>query len=84
MKKTTVVSSPNHCFLLSGVAAALLWAGLTSGVASPLDDFDPPTPTDPSAYTNPPDDPVIALEALKTMPEANEGSLELPDGGVWQ
>lgn len=80
MKKTTVVSSPNHYFLLSGVATALLWAGLTSGVASPLDDFDPPTPTDPSAYTNPPDDPVIALEALKTMPEANEGALELPDG----
>lgn len=39
-----------------------------------------PPPTDPSAYTDQPDDPTAALLELNTMPEANEGSLELTDG----
>ncbi|CAI3803535.1 hypothetical protein GLGCALEP_03262 [Pseudomonas sp. MM221] len=46
----------------------------------PLDDNSQPPPTDPSTYTDQPADPNPALLNLSTLPEANEGSLELTDG----
>lgn len=49
-------------------------------MASPLDDNSQPPPTDPSAYTEQPADPTPALLNLSTLPEANEGALELVDG----
>ncbi|VVP66429.1 Cell division protein FtsP [Pseudomonas fluorescens] len=61
----------------------LITASLTPVSAAPIDDVSQPPPTDPSAYSNPPADPVAAaaaLEALKLMPEANQGSLALPNG----
>lgn len=58
----------------------LIASSLNSVNAAPLDDFGPPPATDPSAFNNPPDDPKAALEALKTLPEANQGALALPNG----
>ncbi|MBI6895790.1 multicopper oxidase domain-containing protein [Pseudomonas putida] len=68
---------------LSSLTALLLSLGLASAVAGSLDDVGQPPPTDPSAYSDPPATPAdqaAALEALKSMPEANEGSLELTNG----
>ncbi len=71
-------------FRYSGIASALLIAfGITSASAVPLDDTSPPPPSDPSAYTPLPADPVAvqqALEALKLLPEGNHGALALPNG----
>ena len=80
MKKQAVVSSSIHVFRLSSVTALLLSLGLVTAAASSLDDVGQPPPTDPSAYYDPPDDPVKALNDILTEPEANEGSLELADG----
>ncbi|WP_460126501.1 multicopper oxidase domain-containing protein [Pseudomonas sp. S2_C03] len=48
--------------------------------ASPIDDERQPEPTDPSAYYDEPADEPAALNAILTMPEANEDSFDLPDG----
>ena len=81
MKKPAATSL--QVFRLSSVTALLLSFGLVGAVAGSLDDVSQPPPGDPSAYSDPPADPVAAaaaLEALKSMPEANEGSLELSNG----
>ncbi|TFF39431.1 copper oxidase, partial [Pseudomonas sp. RIT623] len=78
MKKPAATSFA--VFRLSSLTALLLSLGLASAVAGSLDDVSQPPPTDPSAYRDPPANPVdaaAALDALKTMPEANQGSLEL-------
>lgn len=65
----------------SGVASMMLIS--VSLNATPLDDESQPPPTDPSAYYTPPADPVAAaaeLDAIKTLPEANQGSIALPNG----
>ncbi|NUU39200.1 Ig-like domain-containing protein [Pseudomonas sp. C2B4] len=67
----------------SMASVLLITASLNSASAAPLDDVSQPPPTDPSAYTNPPADPVAAaaaLDAIKTMPEANQGAIALPNG----
>ena len=48
--------------------------------ASPIDDERQPEPSDPSAYYDEPTDEPAALNAILTMPEANEDSFDLPDG----
>ncbi|CAI8828977.1 manganese oxidase [Pseudomonas sp. IT-P100] len=48
--------------------------------ASPIDDERQPEPSDPSAYYDEPADKPAALNAILTMPEANEDSFDLPDG----
>ncbi len=48
--------------------------------AVPMDDVSPPSPTDPSAYTQPRTDVQAALDELKLLPEGNHGSLALPNG----
>lgn len=80
MKRHTAVRSSIHLFRLSSVTAMLFSLGLITAIASPLDDTSQPPPTDPSAYYDPPDDPVKALDDISHEPEANEGSLELTDG----
>ncbi|PAV92706.1 hypothetical protein WR25_16553 [Diploscapter pachys] len=68
---------------LSAITALLLSLGLANVFAGSLDDVSQPPPTDPSAFSDPAADPLAqaaALETLKSMPEANEGSLELTDG----
>ncbi|PMZ83712.1 copper oxidase, partial [Pseudomonas sp. FW215-T2] len=79
-----VIASPFNSFRflrVSGAGSVLLITFSLSPVsAAPLDDVSPPPPTDPSAYTNPPTDFKAALDALKTMPPANQGSIALPNG----
>lgn len=48
--------------------------------ASPIDDERQPEPSDPSAYYDEPADEPAALNAILTMPEANEDAFDLPDG----
>ncbi|BBP70126.1 hypothetical protein PHLH6_21300 [Pseudomonas sp. Seg1] len=48
--------------------------------ASPIDDERQPETSDPSAYYDEPADEPTALNAILTMPEANEDSFDLPDG----
>ncbi|WP_224788232.1 multicopper oxidase domain-containing protein [Pseudomonas fluorescens] len=48
--------------------------------AAPIDNVDPPPPSDPSAYQDPPQNPAAALNSLLTMPVANKGSFDLPNG----
>ncbi|RON20976.1 copper oxidase [Pseudomonas brassicacearum] len=48
--------------------------------ASPIDDERQPEPSDPSAYYDEPADEATALNAILTMPEANQDSFDLPDG----
>ncbi|MDR6927546.1 multicopper oxidase domain-containing protein [Pseudomonas sp. BE134] len=54
--------------------------GTASLRASPIDDERQPEPTDPSAYYDEPADEPAALNAILTMPEANEDAFDLPDG----
>ncbi|WCM53667.1 multicopper oxidase domain-containing protein [Pseudomonas sp. WJP1] len=67
--------------LLTPLSVALT-ISLSTGTlrASPIDDERQPEPTDPSAYYDEPEDRVGALNAILTMPEANEDSFDLPDG----
>ncbi|PNB65005.1 copper oxidase, partial [Pseudomonas sp. FW305-127] len=81
MKKPVATST--QVFRLSSLTALLLSLGMANVFAGSLDDVSQPPPTDPSAFSDPAADPVAqaaALEALKSMPEANEGSLELSNG----
>ncbi|MGE8338889.1 multicopper oxidase domain-containing protein [Pseudomonas laurylsulfatiphila] len=48
--------------------------------ASPIDDERQPEPTDPSAYYDEPADEPAALNAILSMPEANQDSFDLPNG----
>ncbi|WP_346727603.1 multicopper oxidase domain-containing protein [Zestomonas insulae] len=60
--------------------ALLIGLGLPAlGLASSMDDENPPPPTDPSAYRDPPEDEAAANAELALEAEANEGSLELPN-----
>ena len=81
MKTVAPVFSSLSFMCRSSVASVMLiTASLSSVSAAPMDDESQPSPTDPSAYYNPPADPAAALEALKTMPETNQGALALPNG----
>lgn len=80
MKTPAVIHPTRHAFQLSCVTALMVSLGLITAMASPMDDNSQPSPTDPSAYTNQPDDPTPALLNLNTLPEANQGSLELING----
>ena len=81
MKTVAPVFSSLSFMCRSSVASVMLiTASLASVSAAPMDDESQPSPTDPSAYYNPPADPAAALEALKTMPETNQGALALPNG----
>ncbi|WP_152906039.1 hypothetical protein, partial [Pseudomonas putida] len=80
MKISAVIHPTRHSFQLSSVTALMLSLGLITAMASPLDDNSQPPPTDPSAYTDQPADPTPALLNLNTLPEANQGSLELING----
>ncbi|MBC3502538.1 multicopper oxidase domain-containing protein [Pseudomonas sp. SWRI59] len=81
MKTSAKTQPTRHAFKLSSVTALMFSLGLIPAMASSLDDVSQPPPTDPSAYSNQPADPNPALLNLYTLPEANEGSLELTDGG---
>jgi len=61
-------------------SVVMITFSVTTLNAAPIDDVGQPPPTDPSAYINQPADPAAALGALKTMPEANQGSYALPNG----
>ncbi|MFK3773357.1 Ig-like domain-containing protein [Pseudomonas sp. NPDC089406] len=81
MKKPA--ASSRHVFRLSSVTALLFSFGLAGAIAGSLDDVSQPPPTDPSAFSDPPADAAgqaAALNALGSMPEANQGSLELSNG----
>ncbi|VVP15048.1 Ig-like domain-containing protein [Pseudomonas fluorescens] len=67
-------------FLRKWGVAAVIFVSLTKVGAAPLDDVSQPPPTDPSAFYNPPADPEAAMEALEALPEANQGSIALPNG----
>ena len=68
---------------LSISAAVIVFGlGLSQTRAAPLDNTDPPPPTDPSAFTNQPADPNAALRDLLKLPPANVGALDLPNGVV--
>ena len=66
-------------FSKPGIAAVML-ISLGNANAVPLDDFGPPPPTDPSAFTNPPTDLDAAAAALRAMPPVNQGAIALPNG----
>ncbi|PRA71158.1 copper oxidase [Pseudomonas sp. MYb187] len=64
-----------------GVLPVLLGTfSAVTATAAPMDDVSPPSPTDPSAYTQPRTDVQAALDELKLLPEGNHGSLALPNG----
>ncbi|XHF33155.1 multicopper oxidase domain-containing protein [Pseudomonas chlororaphis] len=73
---------PKKLFLLTPLSVFLmLTLGQMSAVrASPIDDENQPETSDPSAYYDEPADRAGALNAILTMPEANEDSFDLPDG----
>ncbi|QTD35419.1 multicopper oxidase domain-containing protein [Pseudomonas fluorescens] len=73
---------PKKLFLLTPLSVFLmLTLGQMSAVrASPIDDENQPEVSDPSAYYDEPADRAGALNAILTMPEANEDSFDLPDG----
>src|SRR3978361_297579 len=72
---------PATRFVLKAVGGAARGSAPYTAQAA-LDPFGPPPATDPSAQTDQPADPKAALLNLLTLPEANEGALELP-GGVF-
>ncbi|KPG98875.1 copper oxidase, partial [Pseudomonas sp. RIT-PI-r] len=80
MDRTT--RDPSNTFLLTPLSVFLmLTLGTMAGVrASPIDDERQPEVSDPSAYYDEPADRAGALNAILTMPEANEDSFDLPDG----
>ncbi|MCI1041404.1 copper oxidase, partial [Pseudomonas putida] len=80
MKTPAVIHPTRHAFQLSSVTALMLSLGLITAIAAPMDDNSQPPPTDSSAYTDQPADPTPALLNLNTLPEANQGSLELING----
>jgi manganese oxidase len=73
-------AQPLTRFMLSAVCIAALGTATLRAQAA-LDPFGPPPATDESHYTDQPADPTLAMQDLLSMPEANEGALELPGGG---
>lgn len=73
---------PSNTFLLTPLSVfSDVDLGSMAGVrASPIDDERQPETSDPSAYYDEPADRAGALNAILTMPEANEDSFDLPDG----
>ncbi len=73
---------PSNTFLLTPLSVFLLVTLGSMAVvqASPIDDESQPETSDPSAYYDEPADEPTALNAILTMPEANEDSFDLPDG----
>ncbi|MVW85953.1 copper oxidase, partial [Pseudomonas sp. PB101] len=80
MKRATHSSNSLHLLRKTGLPCAMFFS-LATAEAVPLDDFGPPLPTDPSAFTNPPADPKAALDALLTLPHTNQGAIAYPNGG---
>nr|WP_077049028.1 multicopper oxidase domain-containing protein [Pseudomonas sp. KK4] len=83
MKPVTPQLKSTRYWRRSGMTCAAMLITLATASATPLDDESQPPPTDPSAYYTPPADPVAAaaeLDAIKTLPEANQGSIALPNG----
>lgn len=80
MKRHATFHSTHHAFKSTAAAALVISLGLGCARASSLDDVSEPAPTDPSHYDDQPTDPNPALLKLFTLPEANEGSLELQNG----
>ncbi|WP_160108059.1 multicopper oxidase domain-containing protein [Pseudomonas izuensis] len=68
-------------WLLTPLSVALAMT-ISTGMlrASPIDDERQPEPSDPSAYQNEPADEPAALNAILSMPEANQDAFDLPDG----
>jgi len=82
MKRATPPTHPMSGLRMTGLASAMLMT-LATANAVPLDDVNEPPPTDPSAYYPAPADPIAAaaaLEALKGMPETNQGAIAYPNG----
>ncbi|TWC55276.1 FtsP/CotA-like multicopper oxidase with cupredoxin domain [Pseudomonas sp. SJZ080] len=82
MKSATQHFHSVSCLRRAGLTSAML-VTLATANAVPLDDVSEPPPTDPSAYYKPPADPLAAaaaLEALKGLPEANQGAIAYPNG----
>ncbi len=73
---------PKKLFLLTPLSVFLMLTlgQMTAVRASPIDDENQPEASDPSAYYDEPADRAGALNAILTMPEANEDSFDLPDG----
>ena len=80
MKKAAVIHPCRPLFRLTAVTAMILSLGQHGAVAGSMDDVSQPPPTDPSHFDDQPADPNPALLNLLTLPEANQGSLELKDG----
>jgi FtsP/CotA-like multicopper oxidase with cupredoxin domain len=72
---------PFKWFLLTPLSVFISMT-LSTGMlhASPIDDERQPETSDPSAYYDEPADEPAALNAILTMPEANEDSFDLPNG----
>ena len=68
-------------FVLTAVGMAAI-ASTTLSAQAALDVWGDPPATDESHYTDQPADPTVTLENLLTAIPANEGSMELPNGGV--
>ncbi|MEJ8836084.1 multicopper oxidase domain-containing protein [Ramlibacter sp. AN1133] len=66
-------------YALTAVCLAAI-TSVTLNAQAAMDPFGPPPTTDPSHYTEQPADPTQPLLDLLTMPEANEGALELSGG----
>jgi hypothetical protein len=71
---------PFKWFLLTPLSVFISMT-LSTGMlhASPIDDERQPETSDPSAYYDEPADEPAALNAILTMPEANEDSFDLPN-----
>ncbi|MBZ9780079.1 multicopper oxidase domain-containing protein [Pseudomonas sp. REP124] len=83
MKRAKPQSTSTRYARRSGATCAAILITLATANASPLDDESQPPPTDPSAYYNPPAnavDAAAALDAINTYPDANQGSIALPNG----
>ncbi len=74
--------SKTRLALSISAAVFMFGLGLSQTQAAPLDNTDPPPPTDPSAFTNQPADPDAALRNLLKLPPANVGAFDLPNGVV--
>ncbi len=63
------------------LAAGLIVVTVSIALAAVLDDFGPPPPGDPSAFTGPSIGEEFAIDFLETQPSAMEGALEGGDPG---
>ncbi|WP_223545978.1 Ig-like domain-containing protein [Pseudomonas sp. A-B-19] len=80
MKNTPDLKSLGFFMKPSIAAVMLINISLGTANAVPLDDFGPPPPTDPSAFSNPPADLDAAAAALRAMPPVYQGAIALPNG----